>query len=117
MGVKRWEDITHAGSPIRRQIGLDTVENKIVTRACQPNINECLEQNEKEFNETIDGPFNRGGPDAWTKVASIPLWLLEKWKVEEGIDFYRWNEEDKAKIIRKLNDRDYLKLRTAKGTL
>jgi len=117
MGVSKWEDFTFPGSPIKRQIGLDMTEHKIVTRSWQPNINECLEQNEKEYNATVDGPFNRNGPDGWTKVASIPLWLLEQWRLEEGIDFYRFNEEDKAKLMKKLNDRDYLKLRTAKGNL
>jgi hypothetical protein len=117
MGVSRWEDFSFPGSPIRRQIGLDMSERKIVTRSWQPDMDKILESNEKKYNETIDGPYNRNGPDGWTHVACIPLWLLEKWRVEEGIDFYRWNEDDKARLMQKLNDRDYLKLRTAKGKI
>lgn len=117
MGVNRWEDFSFPGSPIRRQIGLDMSDRKIVTRSWQPGMEEILEQNDSQRNEHTDGPFNRNGPDGWTKVASIPLWLLEKWRTEEGIDFYRFNDDDKARLMKKLNDRDYLRLRTAKGKI
>lgn len=117
MGVKRWEDISLPGSAMRRQIGLDTTDHKIVTRVRQDNIQEILDQNQRMRNDHTDGQFNRNGPDGWTMVAQIPLWLLEKWRVEEGIDYYRWNEDDKARIMRKLNDTEYLALRTSKGKI
>lgn len=117
MAVKRWEDFTFAGSPIKRQIGLDMTDRKIVTRARQENIQDCIEANKAEYNAHTDGPFNRNGADGWTKVASIPLWLLEKWKKEEGIDFYRGNEDDMARIMRKLNDPEYCLLRTSRGKI
>ena len=51
------------------------------------------------------------------RVAQVPLALLEKWMVEDDIDFYRWNDDDKARIMRRLNDNDYSKLRTAPGRI
>jgi hypothetical protein len=50
---------------------------------------------------------------AMRRVASIPLVLIEKWANEEGIDFFNPDHADAIK--RKLNDPDYLWLRTAPG--
>jgi hypothetical protein len=96
---------------------MDPVERKIITRAQLDDDlrDDILDKNMAAANESIDGKYN--DPSGWTKVASIPLWLIEKWKIEEGIDFNRWNEDDKARIMRKLNDPEYLKLRTRKGKL
>ena len=47
------------------------------------------------------------------KVASIPLGLLEKWHLEEGVKFGDRNARDV--IRRKLNDSDYRDLRTRSG--
>lgn len=111
--ANKWEDFTYAGSPIRRAM---TIENGNLTTVCQQdNIQDCLDANVADHNETTDGNYNAAS--GWTKVASIPLWLLEKWKTEEGLDWYRWNEDDKVGIIRKLNDIEYLKLRTRKGKI
>lgn len=117
MAITKWEDFTYAGSHTRRQIALDPVERKIITRAQLDDDlrDDILDKNMAAANESIDGKYN--DPSGWTKVASIPLWLIEKWKIEEGIDFNRWNEDDKARIMRKLNDPEYLKLRTRKGKL
>lgn len=109
----KWEDFTFANSPMRRQIKIEGPN--ITTRVVQDNIVECLDKNMAEHNEYTDGKFN--DPSGYTKVASIPMWLLEKWKAEEDIDWYRWNEDDKVRILQKLNDVEYLKLRTRKGTI
>jgi hypothetical protein len=44
------------------------------------------------------------------RVASIPIGLLEKWKIEEGIDWQ--NKDHWGAIKRKLNSCDWQKLRT-----
>ena len=47
------------------------------------------------------------------RVASIPLWLIQKWKQEEGWDALNPHYADKLK--EKLNSSDYMWLRTAPG--
>lgn len=49
------------------------------------------------------------GRDA-VHVATIPNELIVKW-MREGINFYRGNEDDRARVLQKLNDRDYCHLR------
>lgn len=49
------------------------------------------------------------------RVASIPAILINKWRDEEGWDPY--DPANAAKLAQKLNDPDYLHLRTAEGRL
>lgn len=49
------------------------------------------------------------------RVASIPLTLVLKWKLEEGWDAF--NPHHAHKLAQKLNDPQYLYLRTADGQL
>lgn len=49
------------------------------------------------------------------RVASIPLAIVEKWMFEENISVFR--EDDWPAILRKLDDPEYLFLRTAPGRL
>ena len=117
----RWEDFTFAGSPIKRRIGFDSVEQKIVFESNQPNLQECLDMNRALANADRKSTrlWQPGDDEAnYVKVASIPLHVLERWKVEEDIDFLRWNEDDKARITRRLNDfNEWGDLRTAPGQI
>lgn len=49
------------------------------------------------------------------RVASIPWWLIFKWRHEEGFDALNPHHADR--LARKLNDPDYAWLRTAPGQL
>jgi len=49
------------------------------------------------------------------RAASVPFALIEKWKNEEGWDYLNPDHWDAAQ--KKLNDRDYYKLRTADWTV
>jgi len=49
----------------------------------------------------------------WQRVASIPNVLVHKWLVEEQLDVMK--PEHWARVQRKLNDPEYLYLRTAPG--
>lgn len=49
------------------------------------------------------------------RVASIPASLVAKWFAEEGLDVY--NPDHAERLMRKLNDPDYVYLRTAPGQL
>ncbi len=81
----------------------------LVTRQdCEPIL-----ENNKILQNLQDRGYTAGRE--WRRVAEIPLALLEKWRVEEGIDIF--NENHWPAIVRKLNDTDYRFLRTAPGHL
>jgi hypothetical protein len=111
-----WEDVSAEGSPIRRRMRLNTTGKHAVEFHAEQDCSEILKanvdlQNEDNFSGSL---WNGRG---WVKVASIPMIVLEKWAQEDNIDFMRWNEEDKAKTMLRLNDKEYSKLRTAPGKI
>lgn len=72
-----------------------------------------LEENKAKFNHN----------DGWSpskelrRVASIPLALIHKWQVEEGVNALdsAFNPDVARWLARKLNDPEYAYLRTAPG--
>lgn len=111
-----WEDFSLPDSPIRRSIGFDDDTHQIIVRSMQPGIEEILAANRDELLVDRTSSSLWGGRN-YVKVASLPLWLIEQWRVEDGIDFLRWNAEDKARVMKRLNDRDFDRLRTAPGRI
>ena len=111
-----WKDFTFEGSGLKRRVKFDPSEGKVVFEASQPNIQDCIDLNVawRNADRSTTSLWNGG---EYVKVASIPLVLLEKWRNEEGIDFLRWNDDDKARVMQKLNDGNYGKLRTAPGSI
>jgi hypothetical protein len=113
-----WEDVTPEGSPIRRRMRLNTEGRHSIETHDTQNCDEILAENRESLNlnrENFGGSLWNGR--GWVKVASIPMILIEKWAAEDDINFMRWNEEDKAKVMRRLNDNEYSKLRTAPGRI
>lgn len=49
------------------------------------------------------------------RAGRIPMQLLNKWMIEEGWD--PWDPDHSDRLMRKLNDIDFFKLRTAEGRL
>lgn len=47
------------------------------------------------------------------RAAAIPMNLINQWKQNEGFDAIKAVKEDPKALFRKLNDPDWLKLRTA----
>ena len=109
----RWEDNTHEGSALRRRIGFDEVEKKIVTETEQPGIDEVLRLNQAFLNADRPSSSLWGG-NAWVRVASIPLYVVED-LMAKGLSFFDRN--DLPRIKRLLNSLEYEKLRTAPGRL
>jgi hypothetical protein len=69
-----------------------------------------------ENNKALQGLNDGYTPSKeFRRAASIPNVIIEKWRIEEGIDFF--NPDHWPAIKRKLNDPDYLWLRTAPGRL
>lgn len=88
-----WEDLPDGGYMIRGQADHTDV----------------LDHNQRLFTENDGYSPSR----ELRRVASIPLHLIEQWKQEEGWDAL--NPAHADMLVRKLNDLDYLKLRTAPG--
>jgi len=104
------------GDPMKRKMKFDDIEKKLTIVAEQDNIDDILVLNKAFLNADRKSSALWNGAD-YVKVASIPLELLERWKIEEGIDFWRQSSEDKARITKKLNDGNFSKLRTAPGNI
>lgn len=58
-----------------------------------------------------------GNGKDWKLSASIPLSLIMKWKVEEGVDAFSNDPAHRAKFKRLLNDHQYKLLRIWEGNL
>jgi hypothetical protein len=116
MSKTPWEDVTTPGSPIRRRMRLNTANKHTIEFHSQQEYGDILKHNvDKRLADRSSSSLWNG--QEWVHVAEIPLLELERWAKEENIDFFRWNEEDKAKIIKRLNDSGYSKLRTAEGRI
>ena len=111
--MMHWTDDTWEDSPIRRSIGFDDVSGKIVSAMRQDNINECIEFNRALYNADRQSSSLWNGAN-YVKVAAVPLFLIERW-AREGVNYFRWNEDDKAAFKCKINDRDYSDFRCASG--
>ncbi len=75
-----------------------------------------LEQNVFEANNNV----NRTNRDTFgRKVATIPLGIINQWCQEWGCTWHELNSDPmlKAKMMARLRDRDYLKLRTDTGRI
>lgn len=115
-----WEDVSLPDSAVRRRMRLNTDAGK--HRIEMQTEQDCTEL--LSLNTAMKNADNSSG-SLWdgrsmVKVAEIPLALLEKWRTEEGIDFLRWNDEDKARLMRKIRDPDvgeFSKLRTSPGRI
>ena len=91
----------------------DPVEDKTIisyetdTKATETilDINQKI-ANEREFT-------TEGIKQGWWFYASIPVDLQIKWLIEDGIDVYK--REHWPKVLAKINDRDYQKVKTTHG--
>jgi hypothetical protein len=83
-------------------------EGGLILREEQP-IDMFLERNKAMANHNDGWSASRD----FRREGSIPLWLAEKWKREEGVDIFHASGREFLK--RRLNDIDYLHLRTSPG--
>ena len=109
-----WQTISE-GNPFSTKIkvhtnGTFTIKNE------QENMTEILEVNKALANREKRST-SLWGNQTHVHVARIPEELIMKWWVEEEINFYRCNDEDRARLLAKLNDSDYSALRVAGGRL
>jgi hypothetical protein len=82
----------------------------------EQDVTDILDINQALYNQdNFSGSLWDG--NSMVLVAQIPYITLDQWAQEDDINFMRWNEEDKAKIIKRLNDPSWKKLRTAPGRI
>lgn len=80
------------------------------------NVDDILKQNVFEANNNVN---RKSGDTFGRKVASIPLNLINMWCKEWNITMHQLMNDPmyKAKMMARLNDREYLKLRTDNGKI
>lgn len=74
-------------------------------------LSAVIEQNKAAYAENDGYTADR----SMRRVGFIPTVIVQKWWNEEGLDVY--DPEHAHRLMRKLNDPDWLYLRTAPGTL
>ena len=79
----------------------------------ESDVEPVLEQNVALYNHGHDGWASKARE--FKHVAEIPMSLILKWQVEEGIDVFDPN--DWPAVKKKLNDHNWLKLRTSPGRI
>tara|TARA_R110000751_G_C13589083_1_gene460802 strand:- start:161 stop:508 length:348 start_codon:yes stop_codon:yes gene_type:complete len=115
--MSQWQTLKDdPGDPMKRKMKFDEMDKTLTIVSEQDNIGEILTMNKAFLNaERKSTALWNGGE--YVKVAEIPYEILEKWSIEENINIWRGNDEDKAAIARKLNDGDYANFRTAPGKI
>lgn len=73
-------------------------------------VEDILDWNVKQQNEVdAKGQIKEG----WWKYGSIPMSLVMKWQIEDGIDVF--DPDHMPRVLAKLNNPDFKKLKTTSG--
>ena len=83
----------------------------LATISTETDVSPILTNNKDMYNDP--SYKQQGMKNDMLHVARIPMELIAKWKFEDNIDVF--NNADKKKVMRKLNDPAYRYLRTASG--
>ena len=111
-----WEDVSQKDSEVVRRIRINKHGRHAIEEHVHQDCTDVLEMNKALRNrDNFSGSLWAGGD--WIRVAQIPFVILEKWMLEDDINFFRWNDEDKARMMRRLNDPSWRGLRTAPGRI
>jgi len=86
----------------------DYIEDGTVILGHEADVSPVLEQNKALQN--FEDYSKKGIKDSWWHYATIPMIVIEKWKIEKGIDVFN---KDHAKAVKRLlNDPEYRYLKT-----
>ncbi len=83
--------------------------------ACYADVTPVLDRNQA-MASTNDGWSVEGQQKSdklLRRAASVPWALIHKWKYEEGLDYFSQDPDVQKRIMRRLNSREWYKLRTA----
>ena len=78
----------------------------------EADVEDVLEANKAAY---VDGTNGYTATREFKHVAEIPMSLILKWKVEEGIDVF--DKNDWSKVKQRLNSNEWLYLRAAPGRI
>ena len=110
-----WKTISDPGNPYRTRMKIEPTGG-ISIKTDQTNMAEIIEVNKALATRDRKSSSLFGG-ESKVLVARIPEMFIEKWLREEGLNFYRLNDEDKARLFAKLNDPAWSGFRTAPGNI
>ena len=115
--MSQWQTLKDdPGDPMKRKMRWDDIDKTLTIVTEQNNIGDILTMNKAFLNaDRATSSLWNGGE--FVKVAEVPYELLEKWAIEENINIWRGNDDDKAAITKKLNDGEFAALRTAPGRM
>lgn len=88
-------------------------DSKITTIERVQDVQPILDRNKALANDS--SYKQQGMKDSFLHAAHIPMIIIEKWLLEEGIDVF--NAEHYPKVRAKLNSSEYQYLRTTTGKL
>lgn len=98
-GVRQWHDY----NPLTDE----------TTISYEQDVSAILEANKAAYNDGTNGYVSKS--KEMKKVALIPHVVSMKWLAEEGINI--WDKNHWPAVVRKLNDPEYLYLRTSGGKI
>lgn len=104
------DDIARAGE-FSSEICIDRGSDTVYERGYQ-DCEQVLKKNQAIRNDDVEPWFE---DRSWVLAASIPLGIVHKWMVEDGINAL--DPADNAKVMAKLDDPEWDKLKTWGGKL
>ena len=96
---------------MKTSVGYENHTDLVVVRRFE-DVEPILDANKVLYND--DAHRTDGIKKGWHHAARIPPSVIEKW-MTEGVNFF--DPEHWPKIRAKLNDKEYLYLRTARGKI
>ena len=97
--MRDWETVSAPGNPFKITTRV-AANGDIETEYNQTNMSEILQVNTALQNEEKRSSALWNGRDH-VHVARIPEEIIHGW-AREGINFYRWNEQDRARVRSKV---------------
>ena len=111
----KWVEVAGEGTPYKTRMRIEAT-GEVTVQTEQTNVEEIVAVNRALATRDRKSTSLFGGENK-VLVARIPEFFVEKWLREEGINFYRMTEEDKARLFAKLNDSEWSGFRTAPGRI
>lgn len=112
--MRQWETVSTPENPFKTKMRISS-NGSLEVEYDQTNMSEVLDVNVALQNADSHTSSLWNDREA-VHVARIPEEVIHQWH-REGINFYRWNEQDRARVMAKLNDGDFAKLRTDDASL
>lgn len=115
--MSQWRSLNLPGDLLKRKMRLyedgGVLKHHVRT---EQYVKPIFEHNHEHNAREIEKSTSLWKDRSMVKVATIPLALIEEWR-REGLDIFKGDPDVNAKIMARLNSKQYEKLRTAPGEL